>query len=95
MVKKIMLLGAMVLAVSGVSSAANPWRSDYDQLWNINVYDRCSGVERVYTRARIVNNEQNWVVFMPDQDRISSPHGRIVRIPRIDPCLSIAMVAVD
>jgi hypothetical protein len=95
MVKSVLLLGAMILALSGVSSAANPWRSDYDQLWNINVYDRCTGVERVYSRARIVNNEQSWVVFMPDQGRISSGRGRIVRIPRIDPCLSIAMVAVE
>lgn len=93
MLKRMVILLVLVFIVANTAYAGSGWESDYDILWDINVYDRCKGEEKIYNNSYIVNNEQLWVVFIPDQMRGGPPHGKTIRIPRVDPCKSISMEA--
>jgi hypothetical protein len=93
MLKRMVILLALFSIGATMALAGSGWESDYDILWNINVYDRCKGEEKIYNNSYIVNNEQLWVVFIPDQMRGGPPNGKVVRIPRVDPCKSISMEA--
>jgi hypothetical protein len=94
MLRTMAVLLMLITIGAGAAFAGNGWESDYDVLWDINVYDKCKGEEKTYRNSYIVNNELLWVVFIPDQMRVGEPNGRIIRIPRIDPCKSISMESV-
>ncbi|MFZ0134056.1 MAG: hypothetical protein WAK95_16065 [Desulfobacterales bacterium] len=95
MAKKLAIAMMVLMLGAGAAAASNGWQSDYDILWNINVYDQCRKVETTYANSHLVNNELLWVVFIPNQMKVGEPRGRVMRIPKVDPCLSVTMEEAD
>lgn len=91
MVKKLAIAMMVLMIGAGAAAASNGWQSSYDILWNINVYDQCRKIETTYANSHLVNNELLWVVFIPNQMKVGEPRGRVMRIPKVDPCLSVTM----
>jgi len=71
--------------------AGNQWESKYDASWEISVTD-CKGTTTIYKGCHIVNDNLFVVTFMPDQGRIPTESGSVIRIYRSN-CTEVTMIA--
>ena len=79
------------------TSASTGWESRFDILWNITVTNECSGESVTYVNCHLVNNHQEffWLSFIPDQNKVSAPHGKQIRINTLNGCITVAMQEAD
>ena len=81
----------ILLLTASVAIAGNQWKSEYDISWDVTVTD-CRGNTTVYEDSLIVNDGDSFVTFMPNQGKIASGNGPIIKVYRSD-CTSIVMSA--
>jgi len=86
----IIILFIMLLTIITVN-AGNQWESKFDQSWKITVND-CQNDITIYNNCLIVNNGINTLTFMPNQGRIPTGNGTVIKIFR-SACTEISMIA--
>lgn len=93
---KSLILSVMIILVVNTAPAypGTGFKSDFDILWNITV-SNCSGREIVYTNCLLVEKNLLWISFVPDQNVVSGPHGKEIRISIVGGCTSIIMEQSD
>jgi hypothetical protein len=89
--KKILLLPILFLALYSLVYAGNEWKSDYDQVWEITIAE-CSGTVSVYHNCIITNITEYVLSFMPDQGKIKTGNGQVVKVIRSN-CTQITMTS--
>ena len=83
------VLFILMLTVS--VACAGQWESEYDQVWEITVTD-CQGNTTIYHECRITQDGLYVVTFMPNQGKIASGNGPIIRVYRSN-CTEVIMIA--
>ena len=84
------VLFILMLSVS-VACAGSQWESEYDQVWEITVTD-CQGNTTIYYDCRITQDGLYVVTFMPNQGKMATGNGPIIRVYRSN-CTEVIMVA--
>jgi len=86
------MLFILTFIFMNVVDAGNQWSSEQDQIWEITV-DDCKGNITIYKDCLIINdNRFNNLVFMPNQGRIPTGNGTVVKILR-SACTDITIIS--
>lgn len=91
--KKILLIVLMIMFVfTSAATAGNQWKSEQDLFWDITIIN-CQGVTTVYKDCLILyDNRFNNLVFMPNQGRIETGSGTMIKVLR-NTCTDIIMIS--
>jgi len=81
--KKLTKIIAIMIFISMISVslclAGVVGNSDYDKIWTI-IVTNCSGSATVYHGCVLVNQGEDWVSFIPDQGRIPTGNGKVIKV---------------
>ena len=87
----ISILFIIFLSVS-TGTAGNQWKSEYDQTWKI-IVTNCQGNTTVYKDCLIIDDTRfHTLVFMPNQGKIPSGDGLVIKVFR-NACNDIIMTS--
>ena len=81
----------IVLLLTSVAYTGNQWTSVYDQSWQITVTD-CQGNTTIYNDCLVVEDGLYLLMFMPNQGKIPTGNGPIIRVYRSN-CTRVIMAA--
>ena len=84
------VLFILLLTVS-VACAGSQSASEYDQSWEITVTD-CQGNTTIYYNCLLTQDGLYVVTFMPNQGKIQSGHGPVIKVYRSN-CTEVIMIA--
>ena len=75
------LIVIIIMVLSLSAFAGSQWESEHDQSWEITVTD-CRGNVSEYHDCLIVNDGLSFITFMPNQGKMGTGKGKIVKIYR-------------